>query len=140
MRSFKLFLLLLSPFSSLFASEHLFVKIKPHDTLLKVSFHYYGNFNKVDEIKSLNPGIKPLELEIGSSLKIRRPEKVYLWIAKGKPYKIKKGDTLLSISKKIYKGQDRVQELIENNKQLIKNKKILFVGFVLYYESAEVLL
>jgi hypothetical protein len=51
----------------------------------------------------------------------------------GEKYKIKKGDTLGSISTEVYGTSKKWRKLWENNKQLIRDPNRIFAGFYLYY-------
>ncbi|MCB0422258.1 MAG: LysM peptidoglycan-binding domain-containing protein, partial [Bdellovibrionales bacterium] len=61
----------------------------------------------------------------------------YVFIRKkGRPYLIRKGDTLKSIAAKVYGNSKNWKKIWKNNPQLIKNPKKLYAGFTLYYETA----
>lgn len=110
--------------------------VKKGDTLMKISFEKYGDVLKWRKIFDANK--EKLgnfnRLTIGMTLLIEGVE--YVVIEKnGKPYLIRKNDTLVKISKKVYGKPVYWRDLWKNNKQLIHDPNKIYAGFTLYYDE-----
>ena len=114
-------------------------KVKSGDTLMKISFEKYGNiyrwkeiyFKNKDKIRNYN------KLTTGTVLLIEGVEYVVL-VREGKPYLIRRSDTLAKISKKIYGTTAGWKSLWKNNPELIRDPNRIYAGFTLYYlESSQ---
>jgi len=108
--------------------------VKKGDTLMWVAFKLYGDFTKWRELKDQNPEVNINNLSIGSMITYIEPEEKFIWNKNGNPYLIQKGDTLGTISEKVYKTKTKWRALYENNQQMIKDPSIIFAGFTLYYK------
>lgn len=110
-------------------------KVKRGDTLMKIAYSKYGNVYRWRDIYEANRDvIKDYNLiYVGSILTIHGV--TYLVIERnGEPYLIRTGDTLKSISQKLYGTPDKWRELWNNNQQLVRNPRQIFKGFTLYYD------
>lgn len=108
--------------------------VKWGDTLMEIAFEKYANYLKWKDIYRVNKHKmkSPRKMQVGTELSIENVK--YVYIKKdGKPYLIKKEDTLKSISQKLYGTPDRWKEIWKNNPQLIRNPKKIYAGFTLYY-------
>ncbi len=108
--------------------------VKLGDTLMKIAFEKYANYLRWKEIYHVNKNKmeSPRKMQVGTELTIENVKYVYIK-KEGKPYLIRKEDTLRSISKKLYGTPDRWKEIWKNNPQLVKNPKKIYAGFTLYY-------
>ena len=82
---------------------------------LKVERNGFGDYTKAYDIK----GKKTVQSDAVKP------------VTKNKTHKVKKGDTLYSISKKYYGSSKYVDKIYKANKSKIKSKNILKVGIVL---------
>ena len=113
-------------------------QVQHGDTLMKISFEKYGNVYRWREIYNINKDtIKNYNVLVpGTMLTILGVE--YIVIEKnGKPYLIKKNDTLVKISKWLYGDSREWKSLWENNRQLIHNPDKIYADFTLYYQPKE---
>ena len=69
----------------------------------------------------------------GMMLKFIVPDNKFNWRPEGRPYLIKRGDTLSKISKYVYSTFRRWRDIWNNNRPLIKNPNKIFSGFTVYY-------
>jgi len=109
--------------------------VKLGDTLMKIAFEKYANYLRWKDIYKVNQNkmISPRKMKVGTELTIENVK--YVYIKKdGKPYLIKKEDTLKSISKKLYGTEDKWNDIWKNNPQLVQNPKKIYSGFTLYYQ------
>jgi nucleoid-associated protein YgaU len=111
-------------------------KVKPGDTLMKISFEMFGNLYRWKEIYEANRGkfADYKAMPIGTVLTIYGVEYVVIQ-RNGKPYLIKRNDTLRRISNQLYGNADYWQELWHNNPQLIQNPNQIYYGFTMYYRE-----
>lgn len=112
--------------------------VKLGDTLMKIAFEKYGDYLRWREIYEVNKSKMThwTKMKVGTELTIENVRYVYIR-RKGKPYLIRKGDTLKSIAKNIYGSTDKWRQIWENNPQLIRNPKKIYAGFTLYYEPSK---
>ncbi len=110
--------------------------VKLGDTLMKIAFEKHGNYLRWREIYSANQSKmkSPEKMHVGTKLNIHNVKKVHIK-KEGTPYKIRKNDTLKSISQKLYGTPDRWKDIWKNNPQLIRNPKKIYTGFTLYYSD-----
>lgn len=109
-------------------------KVRGGDTLMKISFEKYGNIYRWREIYDSNKSrIANLnKLTAGTLLTIQGIE--YIVIERnGSPYLIRRGDTLVKISKNIYNTPTEWKALWKNNRQLIHDPNKIYAGFTMYY-------
>ena len=113
-------------------------QVKAGDTLMLVAFRLYGDYSRWREIYSRNSGkiAENYEIEAGMTLQVQRPERPYR-APKGKPYFIKRGDSLSRISQKVYGKMKKWPRIYKNNPRQIKDPDLIFAGFMLYYPSQE---
>jgi len=110
--------------------------VKKGDTLMEIAFEKYADYLKWRKVYRENRSkiVKPKLMQIGTELEINN----YTPIAikrNGKPYTIKKSDTLKSISLRLYGDENKWQSIWENNPELIRNPEKIYEGFTLYYED-----
>jgi hypothetical protein len=102
---------------------------------MKISFEKYGNLYRWREIYESNKdkiGNYNM-LTAGTILTIEGVE--YVVIEKnGKPYLIRRSDTLTKIAGSLYGAPTQWRLLWENNKQLIHDPNKIYAGFTLYYQ------
>ncbi|CAN5679156.1 hypothetical protein BH10BDE1_BH10BDE1_17280 [soil metagenome] len=109
-------------------------KVRRGDTLMKISFEKYGNIYRWREIYDTNKSrIANLnKLTAGTLLTIHGIE--YIVIERnGTPYLIRRGDTLVKISKNVYNTPTEWKSLWKNNRQLIHDPNKIYAGFTMYY-------
>jgi hypothetical protein len=108
------------------------------DTLMKIAFEKYANYLRWKDIYKVNKDkmSSPERMQVGTELTIKNVKYIYIK-RDGKPYLIRKMDTLKSISQKLYGTPDRWEEIWKNNPQLIKNPKQIYAGFTLYYPGGD---
>lgn len=107
------------------------------DTLMKIAFEKYANYLRWKDIYHVNKDKmkSPRKMKVGTELTIQNVKYVYIK-RDGKPYLIRKEDTLKSISQKLYGTPDRWKDIWKNNPQLIKNPKKIYAGFTLHYQPS----
>lgn len=113
-------------------------KVRPGDTLMKISYAKYGSIFRWREIFEANRTLLKdfNKLEIGSVLVIHGVEFV-VFEKNGEPYLIRRGDTLRTISQKLYGSPDQWRALWKNNQRLIANPNRIYAGFILYYPASQ---
>ncbi len=106
------------------------------DTLMKIAFEKYANYLRWKDIYKINKNkmSTPERMQVGTELTIKNVKYVYIK-RDGKPYLIRKMDTLKSISQKLYGTPNRWEEIWKNNPQLVRNPKKIYAGFTLYYQK-----
>ncbi len=106
------------------------------DTLMKIAFEKYGQYLRWKDIYKINQNKmqSPERMQVGTELTIKNVKYIYIQ-RDGKPYLIRKMDTLKSISQKLYGTPDRWEDIWKNNPQLIRNPKKIYAGFTLYYPN-----
>ena len=109
-------------------------RVKEGDTLMKISFEKYGNIYRWKEIYEANKEkISNFNaLPTGTLLTINGDEYVVIQ-RDGKPYLIRRNDTLVKISGKLYGTPKYWSSLWHNNEQLIHDPNKIYAGFTLYY-------
>ena len=109
--------------------------VKLGDTLMKKKKKKYGNYLRWREIYQENRSKMKhwTKMTVGTELIIKNVKYVYIK-KEGQPYLIKKGDTLQSISSKLYGRKSNWSKIWKNNPQLIQNPKKIYSGFTLYYQ------
>lgn len=109
--------------------------VKQGDTLMEISFDKHGDYLRWREIYRDNRSKMShwTKMQVGTLLTINNVKYVYIQ-KEGKPYFIKKGDTLKSIAQKLYGSPLMWKALWKNNPQLIRKPSKLYAGFTLYYQ------
>lgn len=108
--------------------------IKNGDTLMKIAFEKYGNVYRWREIYNSNRNvIKDYNLIYPNQVLTIHGVQYMVIEKNGQPYLIRRGDSLKSISQKIYGTPDRWKEIQSNNPQLIRNPRSIYAGFTIYY-------
>ena len=102
------------------------------ETLMQVAFKIYGDYRQWKQIMQLNNLSNP-NVSVGTSLKYSKPAKEFVWNPSGKPYLVKRGDTLGFISQEKYNTSKRWRDIYNNNRPLIRDPDRIFAGFTLYY-------
>lgn len=108
--------------------------VNQKDSLMKIAFEIYGDYEKWRVIKDLNRekiGYKNTIKE-GMELVFPEPSEKFVQNKNGDPYLIKRGDTLISISKNLYDTSRHWKAIWKNNKPLIKDPNKIFAGFTIY--------
>jgi nucleoid-associated protein YgaU len=112
-------------------------RVRAGDTLMKIAFEKYGNLYRWREIWAANrQRVRSFNyLTLGMVLQIHGVS--YLVIEKnGKPYLIRKNDTLMKISNSLYGTPNYWRDLWQNNLQMIHNPNEIFYGFTMYYKDS----
>lgn len=113
-------------------------KVRSGDTLMKIAFEKYGNLyrwrqiyeDNRDRLASWN------RISVGMTLVLNGVEYVVIE-RNGKPYLIRKGDTLAKISNQLYGTPQYWKALWANNQQMIHDPNRIYAGFTLYYENLQ---
>jgi len=110
--------------------------VQEGDTLLLISWKLYGTIHRWKELAKINnenllAGSEHLKNKM--QLIYRYPEKRFIFKIEGNPYLVRPGDTLGSISEKIYKTPEYWRVLLKNNQHLIRDPNLIFAGFTIYY-------
>lgn len=107
--------------------------VKKGDTLMEIAFDKHGNYLRWRDIYNTNR--KKMthwrNMKVGTVLSVRNVKYVYIK-KNGKPYLIRKGDTLKVIAKKLYGSPLMWKKIWKNNPQLIRNPKKIYAGFTLF--------
>ncbi len=75
---------------------------------------------------------KALQLAKGTVLKVKKPARRYQ-APGGRPYFIKRGDSLSRISEKVYGEWRWWKEIRKNNPKMVRDPNLIFAGFTLFY-------
>ena len=112
-------------------------KVQRGETLMQIAFKLYGDTSKWKEIKNMNSDriSNNTSLQTNTQLKYRAPDSPFVWNPSGKPYIIKSGETLGTISSSVYSTPTKWKDIWENNKPLIKNPNVIYAGFTVYYKN-----
>lgn len=112
--------------------------VKKGDTLMEIAFDKHGDFLRWREIYKDNRSkmVHWRKMKTGTVLSIHNVNYVYVK-KEGKPYLIRKGDTLKSIATRLYGSPLQWKRLWKNNPQLIRNPRKIYAGFTLYYANSE---
>lgn len=102
------------------------------ETLMMIAFKIYGDYAKWKNLREWNMDKK--RVTEGTQIKYYAPEQKFVWSPKGLPHMVKRGDTLQLISLEKYGTQKKWKSIFENNKPLIKDPNLIFVGFTVFYE------
>jgi nucleoid-associated protein YgaU len=115
-------------------------QIQKGDTLMQIAFKLYGDVSRWRELKKLNGNLKLAAneaLQKNTSIKYKVPAEPFVWNPEGKPYIIKNGETLGTISNSVYKTPKKWKAIWNNNKPLIKNPNVIYTGFTIYYKETQ---
>lgn len=115
--------------------------VRAGDTLMKIAFENYGDvfsWKKIFEANSSSIS-DPNRLDVGVVLSLPRIEgRAPASIPEGsEKYQIQQGDTLGTISGKVYGDRLLWKRLWEQNKSWIKNPNKIFAGFFVYYTLSD---
>lgn len=112
-----------------------YYEVKEEISFLKLVFLLFRDLDKSKSLKGLNPEIRSDKeiLNIGVQIKYIPPLYLPVWPPDGKPYLIKKGDTLSLLAMRLYGTIHRQGELEEKNRVLIKDPDIIYENFTIYY-------
>lgn len=108
--------------------------VKNGDTLMKISFEKFGNVYRWREIYDTNKNsiADYNNLKPGTLLTIKGIEYVVI-LRNGKPYLIRRNDSLVKISNSLYGTPAGWKGLWANNLQLIHDPNKIYAGFTMYY-------
>jgi nucleoid-associated protein YgaU len=109
--------------------------LQKNETLMMVAFKVYGDYRKWKEIRDMN-GLSPRSLSEGTVIQYKKPVREFSWNPEGLPYLIRRGDSLVSISKDKYGTRNKWKLIYDNNQPLIRDPSLIFAGFTLYYIPA----
>ena len=109
--------------------EEIEYTVEKNDTLMMISFKFYGDYSKWRTIQEMNPEMSTV-LSVGQVIKLPKPEEAFVWSPSGEPYIIQRGDTLGTISRSKYGTKSKWRKIYENNKPLIKDPNLIFAGFL----------
>ncbi len=110
--------------------------VQKGDTLMLVAFKLYGDYTQWRKLYELNKGTVGADYDISHRpvLKYYIPDQKFIDPA-GRPYFIKKGDSLSRISQKVYGQMEKWPMIFKNNSRQIRDPNLIFAGFTLYYPS-----
>ncbi|MCO4795599.1 MAG: LysM peptidoglycan-binding domain-containing protein [Bacteriovoracaceae bacterium] len=109
---------------------------KGHETLMLIAFYVYTDYRAWKKIKEANKDTLADFNSIPAGTEIKLPHPLKVWNApKGRPYLIKKADTLSLISKKVYGKYKYWPAIYENNRDQIEKPELIFEGFTIFYPS-----
>jgi len=112
--------------------------VQNNDTLMLISWKIYGSISHWRELLELNSDkIKNHTIHAGDTIKFRVPKSSFSNMASGRPYLIKKNDTLSGISYKVYDTVKYWRDIWDNNRGIIRDPNLLFAGFTIYYKELE---
>ena len=105
-----------------------------NETLMLVAFKIYGNYHWWHALYKLNKKSlrRKTYLTKGQKILFKKPKKKFEWEVYGKPYLIKRNDTLVRISFKEYETGKYWRHIWYNNRPVIQNPNIVFRGFTIY--------
>ncbi|WP_066018204.1 LysM peptidoglycan-binding domain-containing protein [Endozoicomonas atrinae] len=108
--------------------------VNQNDTLMKIAFEIYGDYEQWRTIKDSNSDKIGSEniIKEGMILTFPEPAEKFIQNKNGDPYLIKRGDTLTSISKNAYGTSRHWKDIWKNNRPLIKDPNLIFAGFTIY--------
>lgn len=105
--------------------------VKQGDTLFSICMKFYNSKEPLEKLKSVNNIVDSIDLKIGQVIKL--PEVIHDPINNkdliSVEYTVEKGDTLYSISMKIYKTSNKVKEIMDLNN--IQQPEKIIEGMVL---------
>ncbi|USE34738.1 LysM peptidoglycan-binding domain-containing protein [Endozoicomonas sp. SCSIO W0465] len=108
--------------------------VHKNDSLMKIAFEVYGDYEQWRAIKDSNPEKVDSEniIKEGITLTLPEPAEKFIQNKNGDPYLIKRGDTLTSIAKNTYGSSRHWKAIWKNNALLIKDPNKIFAGFTIY--------
>lgn len=111
-----------------------YYQVQKNDTLMLVSYKLYGDYRRWKELYKINKEIIPSDFDLSNvdALYFKDASQL-LFQPKGKPYLIKKGDSLSLISDKVYGNWKQWKKIWKNNETQIKGPNLIFAGFTLFY-------
>lgn len=105
--------------------------VQEGDTLMYVAFKLFGDYKKWRQLRNQNSDVLRSGMPAGTVL--RYSDTQFVWNHQGRPYLIKRGDTLGTISNDKYGTSSRWKSIWRNNEDMIQNPNLIFAGFTLYY-------
>ncbi|MFN7686079.1 MAG: LysM peptidoglycan-binding domain-containing protein [Oligoflexia bacterium] len=114
--------------------------VQSGDTLMKIAFDTYGDLFLWRKIYEANASAvaDPNRLEVGVVLNLPTIDGRGPSSSEGsEKYLIRRGDTLGSISSKVYGDRTQWKRLWEQNRSSIRDPNQIFAGFYLYYSLTE---
>lgn len=102
--------------------EYRYYKLKPNETLFSLSMWYYNKKSKIQEIKRLNNITDVNSISTRKNLKLMPYKNSKMSSYAPKYYKIKKGETLFSLSMRFYSEKRMIEAIKKLNN--ISNEKV----------------
>lgn len=108
--------------------------VQAGDTLMLISYKLYGHHKEWKSIYQMNRNAigNRNNLKVGTEISYYPPSNPPP-APEGIPYLIRKGDSLSSISGKVYGDIKLWRPIYENNRYSIDNPNLIFAGFTIYY-------
>ena len=110
-------------------------KVSKGDTLMLIAFKIYGDYRMWKHLKEWNEKIVFSENLKKGSIVFYRPPNRKINPPVGKAYLISENESLSKISKKLYQDYKYWPFLYENNQYFIRDPKLIFPGFTIYYKN-----
>ncbi len=110
-------------------------KIEKGDTYMWISYKLYGDYKRWREIEQNNPNKKRNKLRVGELVNYEIPDEKFDWRETGIAYRIKNGDGLSKISKKVYGTPTLWRRIWLNNRRMISDPNLIYTGFTIFYRS-----
>jgi hypothetical protein len=109
-------------------------KANGHETLILIAYEFYSDYRKWKDISKDNEDIfaGDLTLKKDMIIKLRKPLNPSS-SPKGRPYIIRKDETLSIISAKVYGDEDLWPAIYKNNREQIRFPNLIFPGFTIFY-------
>jgi LysM repeat protein len=109
--------------------------VRSGDTLMKIAFEHYGDLYRWQDIYHANRDkiSNPNQIARGTTLRIEGATRFSAPHGTGEVYAIQKGDTLGTISNKVYGTPSKWRDLWDNNREMIRDPNKIYAGFNLYY-------
>ncbi|MCB9094829.1 MAG: LysM peptidoglycan-binding domain-containing protein [Halobacteriovoraceae bacterium] len=109
--------------------------VQANETLMLIAFKLYGDYTRWREIQRLNSDklAGSTVISPGMQLNYNMAGSGFSYNPQGNPYLIQRGDTLGIISDKVYGTMGKWKSIWDNNRPLIKDPNLIFVGFTIYY-------
>lgn len=114
-------------------------KVVKNDTLMLIAFKLFGDYTRWKDLKKWNQEslASSNQLVADTLLKYETASSQFIWRPEGTPYLVQTGDTLGTISTKVYGTPAKWKPIWENNKPMIKDPNLIFAGFTIYYKDGK---
>ncbi len=115
--------------------------VKRGDTLMKIAFQKFGNVYRWREILNANSSQIPNFNQLTPGIELTIHGVIYVAIEQdGEIYLIRKGDTLVKISRTLYGSTQYWSNLWRKNSLLIRDPNKIYADFQMYYDPLEKIL